>query len=276
MFGHSYGSLVSGIALQDGASSLVDNAVLYGSPGFGASSTAQLGMNDHNFFVMTTPDDYLARGAGLVAPLHGWGSNPNEIIGGVPNVISGVPVLPEEPARYRFPQLDTGAGSVNLGGQEISKVGASGHSQYSQDPLERMTGYNLAAILLGRADLAKKDHPALMAPPRTVTTQQRLAVLMVVGVLTAPMGGCTIMYPKVETMYKALNGPDDGQPLTDEQKIQLIDSMRNKGSFEAGPGASHQHRPSDRRAHQRRRTRPNLEIHRRPQHTRVQPKRRAV
>lgn len=32
LFGHSYGSLLSGIALKDGASSMVDNVVLYGSP----------------------------------------------------------------------------------------------------------------------------------------------------------------------------------------------------------------------------------------------------
>ena len=134
LFGHSYGSLVSGIALQDGASSVVDNAVLYGSPGFGASSTAQLGMNDHNFFVMTTPDDYLARGAGLVAPLHGWGSDPNDIIGGVPNVISGVPVLPEEPARYRFPQLDTGAGSVNLGVRRSTRPALVGIRNTAKNP----------------------------------------------------------------------------------------------------------------------------------------------
>lgn len=38
LFGHSYGSLVAGIALKDGASAYVDNAVVYGSPGFGATS----------------------------------------------------------------------------------------------------------------------------------------------------------------------------------------------------------------------------------------------
>lgn len=82
LFGHSYGSLLSGIALKDGASSLVDNAVLYGSPGFDATSPAKLGMNDHNFFVMTTPDDPIRYPARL-APLHGWGSDGADTIGTV-------------------------------------------------------------------------------------------------------------------------------------------------------------------------------------------------
>ncbi len=142
LFGHSYGSLLSGIALQNGASSLVDNAVLYGSPGFDATSPAKLGMNDHNFFVMTTPDDPI-RYPGRLAPLHGWGSDPNEIIAGSPD-------------RYRFPHLQTEAGTTPLGDD---KTAASGHSQYGQDPLQRMSGYNLATILLNRPDLAVRESP---------------------------------------------------------------------------------------------------------------------
>lgn len=142
LFGHSYGSLVSGIALKDGASSMVDNVVLYGSPGFEASSPAQLGMNDHNFFVMSTPDDPI-RPIGGLAPLHGWGSDPNQIIFG-------------DTDRYRFPHLETQAGTVHLGGEDIYKTGASGHSEYGRDPMQRMTGYNLAMILM--------DHPALAVP----------------------------------------------------------------------------------------------------------------
>jgi hypothetical protein len=145
LFGHSYGSLLSGIASKDGASSLVDNVVLYGSPGFEATSPAKLGMNDHNFFVMTAPDDPIGIPAAL-APLHGWGSDPNEIIDGSPD-------------RYRFTHLQTDAGWVNVGDEEIYKTGASGHSEYGRDPLHRMTGYNLATILLDRADLAVREGP---------------------------------------------------------------------------------------------------------------------
>jgi hypothetical protein len=145
LFGHSYGSLVSGIALKDGASSVVDNAVLYGSPGFEGTSPAKLGMNDHNFFVMSAPDDPI-RPIGSLAPLHGWGADPNDVIAG-----------PGE--RYRFTHLDTDAGWVSLGGEELYKTGASGHSQYGQDPLQRMTGFNLATILLNRPDLAVRVGP---------------------------------------------------------------------------------------------------------------------
>ncbi|WP_284692721.1 hypothetical protein [Mycobacterium tuberculosis] len=41
----------------------------------------------------------------------------------------------------------------------IHKTAASGHSQYGQDPLQRMTGYNLATILLNRPDLAVRESP---------------------------------------------------------------------------------------------------------------------
>lgn len=146
LFGHSYGSLVSGIALKDGASSVVDNAVMYGSPGFEATSPAKLGMNDHNFFVMSTPDD-LIRSIGSLAPLHGWGSDPNEIMPGVPE-------------RYRFTHLQTDAGMVDLGGEEIYKTGSHGHSGYPHDPLQQMTGFNLATILLNRPDLAARVGPS--------------------------------------------------------------------------------------------------------------------
>lgn len=144
LFGHSYGSLLSGIALKDGASSMVDNVVLYGSPGFEATSPAQLGMSDKHFFVMSAPDDPI-RPIGGLAPLHGWGADPNAIIYG-------------DSDRYRFTHLETQAGTVNVGGDELSKTGASGHSEYGRDPLHRMTGYNLATILLNRPDLAVQEN----------------------------------------------------------------------------------------------------------------------
>ncbi|TFV54910.1 hypothetical protein E4P42_24575 [Mycobacterium sp. PS03-16] len=149
LFGHSYGSLTSGIALGDGASAYVDNAVLYGSPGFQATSTADLGMRDDNFFVMSTPDDPI-NAIGALAPVHGWGSDPNEVIYG--DVFGG------EAPRYRFPHLETDAGWTPVPGLEY-KTGASGHSEYPRDAGERMTGYNLAVILLDRPDLAVTETP---------------------------------------------------------------------------------------------------------------------
>jgi Alpha/beta hydrolase/EspA/EspE family len=145
LFGHSYGSLTSGIALQDGASQYVDNAVLYGSPGFEADTPAELGMNDDNFFVMSARDDPINT-IGALAPLHGWGSNPNDIIDDDGHL------------RFRFQHLDTDAGQTPIPGYE-SKTGASGHSDYGRNAGERMTGYNLAAILLNRPDLTVKETP---------------------------------------------------------------------------------------------------------------------
>lgn len=144
LFGHSYGSLMSGIALKDGASAVVDNAVMYGSPGFEATSPAKLGMTDNNFFVMSAPDDWQIRGVGALAPLHGWGADPNEVVAGFPD-------------RYRFTHLETDEGWVTLAGQDVYKTGSHGHSGYPQHALEQMTGFNLAAILLNRPDLAVRE-----------------------------------------------------------------------------------------------------------------------
>lgn len=144
LFGHSYGSLLSGIALKDGASADVSNVVLYGSPGFEATSPAQLGLSDNHFFVMSAPDD-LIRPIGELAPLHGWGADPNAIVYG-------------DTDRYRFTHLQTQAGTVDLGnGNQWDKTGASGHSEYGRDPLHRMTGYNLATILLNHPELSVQE-----------------------------------------------------------------------------------------------------------------------
>jgi|GEM_PF-1730100 len=150
LFGHSYGSLTSGIALGDGASQYVDNAVMYGSPGFQATKPADLGMTDDNFFVMSTFDDPM-NPIGATAPYHGWGSDPNDIIGD------------DRGLRFRFQHLDTSAGDTPIPEYE-SKTGASGHSDYGRNAGKRMTGYNLAAILLDQRDLAVKDTPYQWGP----------------------------------------------------------------------------------------------------------------
>ena len=145
LFGHSYGSLLSGIALKDGASQVVDNAVMYGSPGFEATSPAKLGMPDDHFFVMTAHDDKI-RPIGALAPLHGWGSDPNAVIPGFPD-------------RYRFNHLATDDGWVALAGEEFHKTASHQHSGYPHDALQQMTGFNLATILLDRPDLAVRATP---------------------------------------------------------------------------------------------------------------------
>ncbi|MCH9666462.1 MAG: alpha/beta hydrolase [Actinomycetia bacterium] len=145
LFGHSYGSLTAGIALHDGASRYVDNAVLYGSAGFQADTPAELGMTDDNFFVMSARDDPINT-LGALAPYHGWGSDPNDIIND------------DGRLRFRFQHLDADAGATPILGYE-PKTGGSGHSDYGRNAGERMTGYNLAAILLNRPDLAVKATP---------------------------------------------------------------------------------------------------------------------
>ncbi|WP_031730492.1 LppA family lipoprotein, partial [Mycobacterium tuberculosis] len=57
---------------------------------------------------------------------------------------------------------------------------------------------------------------------RTLPRWQRIVALTMIGISTALIGGCTMDH-----------NPDTSRRLTDEQKIQLIDSMRNKGSYEA-------------------------------------------
>ncbi len=149
LFGHSYGSLTSGIALRDGGGALVDNVVLYGSPGFGATTAAQLGLHDEQLFVMTAPDDPIANQIGTLAPLHGWGADPNTIVG----------------HHYLFTHLETQAttvhGTDNTGRTvEWEKTAARGHSEYGRAATERITGFNLAAILLNQPELAVKARPS--------------------------------------------------------------------------------------------------------------------
>lgn len=94
---------------------------------------------------MSAHDDLIAP-IGALAPLHGWGADPNDIIYG-------------DTDRYRFTHLETHAGVVDVGGDALNKIGASGHSEYGRDPLQRMTGYNLAEVLLNHPELAVRETP---------------------------------------------------------------------------------------------------------------------
>ena len=55
--GHSYGSLTTGLALQEPGSHGVSDAVFYGSPGIEASSAQQLQLSPGHVYTMETPDD---------------------------------------------------------------------------------------------------------------------------------------------------------------------------------------------------------------------------
>ena len=145
-FGHSYGSLTTSLALQQGAP--VDNVVLYGSPGAERSNASQLG----------------------VAPGHAYYMN--GITDGVPTTIAGThnfgPPLSEVPG---FTELSSNSGQALPppygDGQWHER--AYGHSEYprlgSNGEL-RMSGYNMAAILAGLP--GETIAPPQNLPPPTV------------------------------------------------------------------------------------------------------------
>lgn len=133
LVGHSYGSVVSGLALDGGANAVVDDYVAYGSPGFYAMDEADLGMQQGHVYVMQTPDDPIQL-LDYVDPLPGIGWR-----GG-------------DPADGSFVQLSTDATTLPSG---EGRAGASGHSDYPR-PVEvngrdqlRITGYNTAAVVAG-------------------------------------------------------------------------------------------------------------------------------
>lgn len=132
LVGHSYGSLTAGMALQEGASGVVDDYVAYGSPGFYAMDEADLGMQQGHVFVMQAPDDPI-------------------------RVVAETPWYGGDPADGSFTHLSTSAGVTPDG---IYRDGASGHSEYPRpftvdgsDRL-RVTGYNTAAVIAGLPDSA--------------------------------------------------------------------------------------------------------------------------
>jgi hypothetical protein len=145
-FGHSYGSLTTSLALQEGAP--VDNVVLYGSPGGELTNASQLG----------------------VAPGHAYFMN--GVTDGVPTTVANFgafgPPLSEVPG---FTEL-----SVNSGQALPAPYGdgqwherAYGHSEYARtgDNGElRMSGYNMAAVLAGLPD--DTVAPPQNLPPPTI------------------------------------------------------------------------------------------------------------
>ncbi|WP_102140882.1 alpha/beta hydrolase [Mycobacterium hubeiense] len=138
LVGHSYGSVVSGMALNEGANAVVDDYVAYGSPGFYAMDEADLGMQQGHVFVMQAPDDPI-QNLDKVDWLPGLGWR-----GG-------------DPADGSFVQLSTEAGTTPDG---VYRAGASGHSEYPRpfqvggNDVLRTTGYNTAVVVAGLPELA--------------------------------------------------------------------------------------------------------------------------
>ena len=151
LFGHSYGSLTSSLALQQlNAQGLhpVNDAVFYGSPGLELDNPSQLGLANGHAFVMRAPpgDDWIPEVAPL-APLHGWGADP---YGGM------------------MPELSSQAGTSPDG---VLREGVHSHADYPRavtgpggEQMLRMSGYNLAVVAAGIADLPDGGQQLVMAP----------------------------------------------------------------------------------------------------------------
>jgi hypothetical protein len=153
--GHSYGSLTTGLALQQPGRHGVDAAIFYGSPGIGAATPAQLGMASGTVFTMATSDDPIrwvydgppiARVLAQVIP----GTADDALLGAADLSRAGH-FGPDPAANPNFVHLETGPVRAPDGWQ---LEGAAGHSQYPEPGsagLPRTTGYNIAAVVAGLA-----------------------------------------------------------------------------------------------------------------------------
>ncbi len=154
-FGHSYGSLVTSLALQGGTP--VTDVVFYGSPGLELphASDLHLAPGGHAYYEQT-PDDPI-RGVQhplslipYVGPTLDWlvtGGFPTDMpFDATPDQMSGIT------------QLSTSPGTDPM---NVDRLGSSGHSEYPRDDGTgrqqlRMSGYNLAAVLSGVAGATKE------------------------------------------------------------------------------------------------------------------------
>jgi hypothetical protein len=153
--GHSYGSLTTGIALQEPGSHGVSDAIFYGSPGIEAATPGQLQLQPGHGFTMETPDD----------PIQGvYDSKPWTALGTLlpppyGPAIAGLEASgagdfgPNPAANPNFTHMATGPAVVADGhGGTLTLEGAHGHSDYPRwgsNSLPRTTGYNIAAVVAG-------------------------------------------------------------------------------------------------------------------------------
>ncbi|MBY4127371.1 hypothetical protein HQO83_03090 [Rhodococcus fascians] len=133
-FGHSYGSLTTSEALQQGGSQVVDDAVFYGSPGLNSVGTSSMGMPYQHVWAMDADADPVTW-AGHLGPLSPFEAGPYN---------------------NNYQQLSADAG---ISADGVLRDGASGHSEYTRsgdNGMLRTPGYNLAVIGIGRPDLAMR------------------------------------------------------------------------------------------------------------------------
>jgi hypothetical protein len=151
--GHSYGSLTTGLALQQPGRHEVDAAIFYGSPGIGAATPAQLGLQPGTVFTMATPDDPIrwaydgppiARVLARVIP----GTFDDALLGAAD--LSGAGHFGPDPATNpTFVHLETGPARAADGWQLEGATGHSGYPEPGLAGLPRSTGYNIAAVVAG-------------------------------------------------------------------------------------------------------------------------------
>ena len=146
--GHSYGSLTTGLALQQPGVHGVSDAVFYGSPGIKASAPGDLGLSPGHVFVMETGDDPIqwvfdvpaaARALAPVIP----GPLDDALLGAAE--LSGAGKFGPNPAENpAFVQMETGA---------LWGMGAAyGHSDYPRGGVgadARTAAHNIAAVVAG-------------------------------------------------------------------------------------------------------------------------------
>lgn len=152
--GHSYGSLTTGLALQQPGEHGVSDAVFYGSPGIEASAPADLGLYRGHVYVMTTPDDpirWVFDGPPMLRALAPVIPGPvDDALLGVAELSGAGEFGPNPAENASFVQMET----QGMWGLES----ASGHSEYPRAgggssgdgaPSVRVTTHNIAAVVAG-------------------------------------------------------------------------------------------------------------------------------
>ncbi|WP_153506468.1 alpha/beta hydrolase [Cumulibacter manganitolerans] len=121
LIGHSYGTVVASYAMQQGGSGLVDDLVVYGSPGLAVEDVGELGLPGAHVFAALDPDDVLQDLANLEQQL------------GAPSLYG---VDPADPS---------------FGGTVLSTWGVDGHGDYFgyQDGQPTDTLHSAGAVAAG-------------------------------------------------------------------------------------------------------------------------------
>jgi hypothetical protein len=162
--GHSYGSLTTGLALQEPGNHGVSDALFYGSPGIEATTPGDLQLRPGHVFTMETPDDPIQLAydlppvAHVAAPFLPGIAAPLAEGGLLVGDVTGAGDFGPNPATNPdFTHLATGSVTVPDG---RTLGAASGHSDYPRwdggNNQLYTTGYNIAAVIAGTAPIPQK------------------------------------------------------------------------------------------------------------------------